>query len=333
MSETTVSARARALYDSAIVWDMVWPWEPWCGNGFDKLDRFREAGFTLISATVAGDNENISAAVQKIAQARAELLALDNVRLCETVADVRTAKRLGELGVLLHFEGSRCFERNLDMVEVYYKLGVRQAILAFNNANSAGGGAMDTADAGLTGYGRKLVAEMQRVGMLLDLSHSGHKTAMDAMEMSAAPCVYTHSNPAAVFAHPRNIGDGKIKACAATGGLVGIASSSMYHADPDCRPETLFAHLDHIVQLVGPDHAGLGLDYLFEVELVNDYMRDRPDEWPDARDPEWSGIKTALPEDVFVLTELMLRAGYRDEDVSNILGGNYMRVCDQVWRP
>ncbi len=326
-----ISDAARKLYNDAIVWDMVWPWEPWCGNDFDKMARFHTAGFTALSATIAGDNHNISEAVQRVATVRNTLIATENVLLCESVADVKSAKASGRLGVLLHFEGTRCFERNLDMVAAFYKLGIRQTLLAFNNANSAGGGAVDETDAGLTPFGRQLVAEMARVGMLLDLSHTGHKTAMDAIEMMAKPCVYTHSSPAALYSHPRNISDEEIKACAATGGLLGIPSSSMYHGDPETKPETLFRHLDYIVQLVGAEHAGLGLDYVFEAEPLNAYMRARPEEWPDAKAPDWPGIVTALPEHVLTLTELMLQAGYPDQAVRNVLGENYVRICGEVW--
>ncbi len=326
-----LSERAERLYADAIVWDMVWPWEPWCGNDFDKLPRFRDAGFTALSATIAGDNHNISEAVQRVARARSAVQAMEGMRLCESVADVKAAKAAGALGVLLHFEGTRCFERNLDMIEAFYALGIRQTLLAFNNANSAGGGAMDEADAGLTGFGRRVVREMARVGMLLDLSHTGRRTALDAIELMEGPCVYTHSNPAALYAHPRNISDEEIKACAETGGLIGIPSSSMYHGDPRSTPETLFRHLDYIVQMVGDGCAGLGLDYVFDAAPLNDYMRARTDEWPDAKEPDWPGVVTATPAHPLALTELMLRAGYPDQAVKNVLGENYVRVCGAVW--
>ena len=328
----TISEQAKQLYQDAIVWDMVWPWEPeLCDNDFGKLERFRESGFTLLSATIAGDNQNISEAIQKLAKARRQLAELPNVIICESVDDVRRAKAEKKLGLLLHFEGTRNLERNLDMVALYYKLGVRYMILAFNNANCVGGGAMEANDAGLTPFGKKLVAEMSRVGMLIDLSHTGHKTALDTMAISHHPCVYTHSNVDALYPHPRNISDQEIKACAATGGILGIPSSSMYHGDPACKPETLFRHLDYIVQLVGAEHAGLGLDYVFDAGPMNAWMKSRPEEWPDTLNPEWPGVGTAKPEDVLALTELMLNAGYGEQDVKNILGENYYRVCEQVW--
>lgn len=327
-----ISEHAQELYNDSIIWDMVWPWEPWCDCDFDKMARFQKTGFSVVSATIAGDNQNISEAIQKVGRARDILQGMDNVLLCESIEDVKTARKTGKLGVLLHFEGTRCYERNLDMVEVFYKLGIRHNLLTFNNANSAGSGAMDENDGGLTGFGKNIIRKMEQVGMLLDLSHVGRKTAMDAIDAVTGPCVYSHSNVNTIFPHPRNITDEEIRGCAETGGLVGIPSSSMYHGDPDCKPETLFKHLDYIVQLVGSDHAALGLDCIFDPKPLNEWMRARPEEWPDTKDSEWNGISTAMPEDVLTLTSIMLDAGYTDQDVKNILGDNYVRVCSEVWK-
>ena len=311
---------------------MVWPWEPWCGNDLGKLERFRAAGHNIVSITVAGDNHNIGEAVQRIAAIKRELGAFsDTVALCRTVAEIDAAVADGKLAALLHFESTRCFERILDMVAAFYELGIGMALLAFNQSNSAGGGCMEVEDGGLTHFGRSLVAEMGRVGMLLDLSHCGHHTAMLAMEHATKPCVFTHSNAAALIPHPRNISDEEVRACAATGGMVGISGSSMYHGDPDCSPQTLFRHLDHFVSLVGPDHVGLGIDSVFDPEAISAFIRARPDEWPEARDPDWAGVKMALPEDLVGLTACMLEAGYDDDAIRAILGGNWRRICQAVW--
>lgn len=326
-------ARARDVHGEALVWDMVWPWEPWCGNDCSQLERFHRAGHNVLSMTVAGDNHNVSQAVQRVAGVRRQIAGMgDTAVLCESVTDIEAARASGRLAVLLHFEGTRCFERNLDLVEIFYRLGIKHALLAFNQANSAGGGCMEPGDGGLSGFGRKLVAEMERVGMMIDLSHCGHRTAMETMEIASGPCVYTHSDAAALFPHPRNISDDEIRACAATGGLIGLASSSMYHGDFEVRAETLFRHVDHVVQLVGAQHAGIGLDILSDGEAFSNWMRDRPEEWPDVRQPDWPGIRTAMPEILPELAGCMLNAGYSEENVRAILGGNYLRICDQVWK-
>ncbi|HEV2362916.1 MAG TPA: membrane dipeptidase [Caulobacteraceae bacterium] len=312
---------------------MVWPWEPWCGNDLDKLPRFKAAGHDVVSITVAGDNHNISEAVQRVAQVRRLIRDMaPDVRLCGTLDEIAAAKGDGVLAALLHFEGTRCFERNLDMIAAFYDLGVKHTLLAFNNANSVGGGCMEASDGGLTAFGRKLVAEMRRVGMLLDLSHTGHRTAREAMDVWEGPCVFSHSNAAAVFAHPRNLADDEIRACAATGGLVGVSGSSMYHGDPEARAESLFAHLDHMVQLVGPEHVGIGIDAVFDGEAISDWMRGRPEEWPDARRLNWPGVRFVIPEELPRLTDCMLGAGYPEPAIRQILGQNYMRICREVWR-
>lgn len=328
-----VNPDAGSLHGNALVWDMVWPLEPWCGNGWDKLPRFQDAGYDVISVTLAGDNHNIGEAVQRVAAARREVLGRgDTLVLAESAADIQRARAAGKLAVAFHFEGTRCFERNLDVVETFYKLGVRHTLLAFNQTNSAGGGCAENADGGLSGFGRKLVAEMERVGMLLDLSHTGRRTSMDALEIATRPVVFTHSNSDAIARHFRNLDDEQVRACAATGGLVGVSSSNEYLGVERTTPEAIFRHLDYYVELVGPEHVGLGFDIVFDPVALSDWIRTRPDEWPGKDDPDWPGFNYAVPEDAPRLTELMMNHGYTESDIRKILGENYLRICSETWR-
>ncbi|MEE4218794.1 MAG: membrane dipeptidase [Xanthomonadales bacterium] len=335
MSETSTqwaAGEAARIHAGSLVWDMVFPIEPWCGNGWDKLGRFHETGYDVISVTLAGDNHSISEAVQRVAAARREVLGRpDELVLVESVNDVHKARKEGRLGVAFHFEGTRCFERNLDMIEAFYQLGIRHTLLAFNQGNSVGGGCAERSDGGLTNFGRLLVEEMERVGMLLDLSHTGRKTAMDALEMATHPAVFTHSNADAVASHFRNLPDDLAKACAATGGLVGVSSSNEYLGVERSSPEAIFRHVDHYVQLLGPEHVGLGFDVVFDAKALSDWIRTRPDEWPGKDDPTWPGFTYGLPEDGLRLTELMVVNGYDEKAIRKILGKNYMRVCEEVW--
>src|SRR5262249_21947222 len=116
----------------AVIWDNVWPLDPLYGNDYDKLDVFTRAGVTVLSITLAGDDHNISQTIQRIAAARSHIRAQsDKYLLVESVADVLRAKIDGKLGVALHLEGTSCFERNLDMIEAFYRLGIRHTLLAF----------------------------------------------------------------------------------------------------------------------------------------------------------------------------------------------------------
>jgi membrane dipeptidase len=322
---------AGALVRDALVWDNIWPLEPDVGNDLHRLPGFRAAGYDVISLTIAGDNHTSGQAFNRVATARRRIQSTAGVRLAESVADIQAARRAGDLAVLLHFEGTRCFERNLDLIEAFYRLGVRHNLLAFNQANSVGGGCSEESDGGLTRFGKRVVAEMERVGMLLDLSHTGARTSLDALAMATKPAVFSHSNCNAVHPHFRNLTDQQIRACAGTGGLIGLSGSSIYLGDDAVRSATLFRHLDHIVQLVGAEHACLGLDVVFETEPLNQFMRTRPEEWPDATRPDWPGVHYAQPEQLIELTALMLEAGYGEIAVRGILGENLMRVCSAVW--
>jgi membrane dipeptidase len=326
-----MSKSHRLLRDS-LVWDNVWPLEPWVGNDLDKLARFKDASYDVLSLTIAGDNHSSGEAFARVAAIRRRLRSLAGATLVETVEQIHQARAHGLLAVTLHFEGTRCFERNLDLVEAFYRLGVKHTLLAFNQANSAGGGCAERGDGGLTAFGHKLVAEMGRVGTLLDLSHVGRRTALQALEIASRPVVFSHSNVDALYPHYRNLTDEMIRACAATGGMVGLSGSSMYLGDPAAKTATLFRHLDHVVQLVGPEHVGLGLDVVFDAQPLMDWMRTRPDEWPDTQDPKWPGVHYATPEQLPELIDLMLEAGYGEKAVAAVLGGNLLRVCGAVWR-
>lgn len=325
-------AEAQVLVRDALVWDNVWPLEPDVGNDLHRLPGFKAAGYDVISLTIAGDNHTSGQAFNRVATARRRLQSTDGVRLAGSIDDIRAARRDGRLAVLLHFEGTRCFERNLDLIEAFYSLGVRHNLLAFNQANSVGGGCAEESDGGLTRFGRRVVAEMERVGMLLDLSHTGARTSLDALTLATKPVLFSHSNCSAIHPHFRNLSDEQIKACAATGGLIGLSGSSIYLGDDSVRSITMFRHLDHVVQLVGPAHACLGLDVVFETEPLNQFMRARPEEWPDAARSDWPGVHYAQPAQLVELTSLMLGAGYGEAAIRGILGENLIRVCSAVWR-
>lgn len=321
------------LIRNSFVCDAVWPIRPQYENSYDSLGRFKKAGFDLVSVTLAGDKHNISEAVQMVAAHRRQVLSQpDKFVLFETMADIDRARHEDKLCIMFHFEGSRSYERNIDMIEVFFQLGVRFNLLAFNNHNSAGGGAIEENDPGLTAYGRRVVREMDRVGMLLDLSHTGRRTTMDAMEVYTKAPIFSHQGADAVFAHPRNITDEQMKACAARGGVCGVTGANMYIGDDHCKAESFFRHVDYIASLIGPDHVGLGIDVIFNGKELDKFFRSRPDEWPFVLDPNWPGAKTLVPEQLLELVEIMQAHGYDESAIQGIVGGNFHRVFAGHWQ-
>ena len=210
--------RAEALHREAIVIDLVCP----LARVERHLDEWIRGGVTAIGPTVAVD-DGCAAAMREVAAWYERLRRLRGKLLHVTrVEHIRQVRRRRRLGIIFHFQNTMPFERDPDLVELYYRLGVRVAQLTYNTRNWVGDGCEEPADSGLSAFGRRIVREMNRVGMVVDLSHTGHRTTMDAMEVSSAPCIFSHANAFAVHGNGRNIRNDQIKALAASGGVIGL---------------------------------------------------------------------------------------------------------------
>lgn len=296
------------------------------------LERFRASGFSFVSLTIGADWDKPEATLRHFAQQRRWLEAQPQLRVVESCDDIRRAKADGVLGVGFHLQGAGPLGYEPALLAAWYRLGVRWIIPAYNTRNPLGDGCHEPSDAGLSMLGREFVAEANRVGMLLDASHAGIRTSLDIIESSSLPVVFSHSNARAVKDHERNITDEQIRAVAARGGVVGINSIGAFVADDNSSGVAgLLRHIDHIAQLVGPQHVGLGLDVVF----YQDFMAKLYDAGPMmARRgyprPPWADVKPeALPD----LVEALIRLGYDDATVLGILGENFLRVAAQNWQP
>lgn len=316
-----------------LIWDMIVPLAPIVGNDIALLDRYRAAGHGYVSVTIAGDDCGLAEAVHRLAGARASIdLQRERLSLALNIEDIFSARRAGKLAVGLHLEGTECLERDPDVLALFYDLGIRHAILAFNQNNSAAGGCADLGNVGLSRLGRRYLDRMRQVGLLLDLSHMSVRASLEAIDHIARPVVFSHSNARALHDHYRNITDEQAKACAASGGLVGVSGSSVYIGSASNLAEGTFRHLDYFVQLIGPKHVGLGTDYVVDTTVLARIFAERPDEWPAANRESPEEIAYLPPEDIHVLVQLMDGAGYDDSAINDILGGNYVRIASAVWR-
>ncbi|MGW6725287.1 dipeptidase [Nocardia sp. NPDC055029] len=231
---------------------------------------------------------------------------------------------------------------DLDNVEMFYRLGVRSLLPTYNHANAAGCGCLDTEDTGLTGYGKDLVRKLNEVGMFADGSHCSRRTGLDIATHTAAPMIYSHSNFAALWEHPRNITDEQARACAATGGVIGINGVGIFlgHNEPDARAERVAAMADQIrygVDLLGIEHIGVSSDYSFDGQEFNDEIRDNPGAFSESY-TAWGPLQWTPPEDLLGesevpgLDDLLADRGFNAGERAAIFGGNFARVAGQVWR-
>ena len=327
-------AAAEALFRNHVIWDDHSGFEPDPGVDLSGLRVWKDAGVDYLSVNVGYDVMDWRDTIKALAAFRRWILAADGYRLVTTVDEVRAAQRAGDLAVTFDLEGMNALDGSLDMVGVYHRLGVRQMLFAYNRNNLAGGGCHDE-DTGLTRFGRAVVAEMNRLGMIVDCSHTGYTTAMEAMEASAAPCIFSHSNARALWDHERNIRDEQATACAATGGVVGVAGIGIFLGDNDTSTRALADHVDHYANLIGPAHVGIGLDWGFEFADTDgrgaaETIARNPEYWPRSQ-YDHPSVGCAHPRQLRDLAEELFRRRYGESEVAGIMGSNFMRVAEAVW--
>jgi len=267
----------------------------------------------------------------------------DKYMLVRSTDDIRKAVKEGKLGIYLTHQGTNQFQGDVENVALMKAMGFGYCLLVYNNKNAVGCGIADKEDTGLTEYGRRLVQAYNRYGMVVDVNHTGNKTALDACEASAKPVIFSHSGAKGVFPSFRNMSDELIKAIAKTGGTCHIFGTGAY-IDPTnpsvVGPEILFKHLDYMVQLHGnTDHVGYGSDYIPDMNKTMELVMSKASAYPDMGMKPGTTKKaiemygpTANPARILpALVDQMLDHGYKEKDIHKILGLNIMRVFDECW--
>jgi membrane dipeptidase len=328
-----MQAKLEKLYRDALVWDAHAGVFPSPEVDLDLLREWQDSGVDYLSVNVGFDVMDWQDTLTTLAAYRHWVLThTDRFVLVDSTADIDRARQTGRFAISFDIEGMNALNADINMVSVYHALGVRQMLFAYNLNNAAAGGCHDR-DSGLTGFGKQVVREMNRVGMIVDCSHAGYVTTMDIMHESSKPVVFSHSNPTAVWEHQRNITDDQIKACAATGGVIGVNGMGIFLGDNDVSNAALMRHINYIADLVGCEHIGFGFDYSPRVDVdIGVILRSRPDYWPAGQQYDTRGIKHAGPQQLLDLVENLAQAGYGDSEIRGMLGENFKRVAASAWQ-
>ncbi|MBQ1542620.1 MAG: membrane dipeptidase [Caulobacteraceae bacterium] len=303
-----------------------------------KLEAFKASGVTAFHNSVGFNGPDSYADVLTFLSAWSGFIGRnsDSFLLVDQAADIDRAKAQGKIAVIHGVQNADHF-RTVDDVKAFYDLGQRASQLTYNRQNLLGSGSTERIDGGVTDYGAQIIQKMNEVGMLIDVSHSGDRTTLDAIELSKGPIAVTHSNCRALNDHPRLKTDEAIRKLAAKGGVMGItAVRNFVSAKEPTTVEHIIDHIDHVAKLVGFEHVGVGSDSdLYGYDKLPDAvvkeMRSHYKASYAFRDKlDTDGYDH--PRRIYDLTEAMIRRGYSDANIQAVLGGNFRRLLGQVWK-
>jgi membrane dipeptidase len=302
-----------------------------------EADMFRSSGITAFHNSIGvGGAGAYDDALQFIAAWSGFVGRNSDVfSLIGRAEDIDHAKAKKKIAVIMGLQNADEFREPKD-VEAFYELGLRCAQLTYNTQNLIGSGSTERVDGGISDYGIQIIKAMNEVGMLVDVSHSGDRTTLDAIELSPQPIAFTHSNCRALNNHPRLKTDEAIRKLAAKGGVMGITGVRNFVKDKEpTTVEDIVDHIDHVVKLVGIEHVGIGTDS----DLMG-YDHMPADQYKQLK----SGYKASYafrdkidtdgfnhPRKMYDLTAVLIRRGYSDANIQAVLGGNFRRLLGSTW--
>jgi membrane dipeptidase len=297
------------------------------------VPRLKRANISTTFYAVCGDSlthvrgtyRYLNSALENIDALRTEIAASHGqMQLISFREDIPSMPTPGTVHFVLSFEGGRPLEGRIENLRNFYCLGLRAMQITWNLRNELADGVKEEhTGGGLSQFGKAVVSEMERLGMIIDLAHISRAGWFDVLEAATGPVCCSHSNCKKLHHHFRTIDDEQIKTLAVTGGVIGVnAIATMVAAEPTL--DKLVDHICHIAELVGIDHVGLGLDFV-------------KDDGPLYPEDEIFGVgqNKLIPgfeneEDLMNITEHLLKRQFREEEITKVLGGNFLRVLRRV---
>ncbi|MFC2160445.1 dipeptidase [Acidobacteriota bacterium] len=305
-------------------------------------------GVTAYGVTAWDPHLDVSGALEGMMYWHLITRKYPDLSIVYSVQDIKKAKTTGKATLLLASQCGDFIGYELHRIEAFYRLGLRMLVPAYSLSNRICGGCLDRTDSGLTSFGREVVSECDRIGLLLDCSHLSRKSSLEIIDLSQNPVVFSHSCTKSLADNPRNIDDVQIKSCAQKNGIIGLSpwGPMTLKTGLSQRPtlEDFIDHIDHVAQLLGStDNIGVGTDM-----SLGTYPDHETDLWGN---PAYKDVTSVYNEhvtsnirsprrmvegfsnyaEVLNFVDNLKKRGYGERDVGKILGGNYMRVFEGVW--
>lgn len=318
--------------------------------------QLRKGGINVINMVIGGNAPSSSNMTDHLTWAAFDLIEMlteeesssTSFKICRTYSEIKDAIAKGKIAVILKFEGSRAFQGKLDeestsLLKVFYKLGVRMVSLVAGGRSQLGDGSGERRTrGGLTTFGVKVVKEMNNLGMIVDVLNLTDPGFYDVLEITNKPIIDSSSNVYTLCEYPKNLSDDRIKAMGETGGVIGvnflkgIVKRYSNELGQKVTFDHVIKHIDYIAELIGTDHIALGPN-LDNFEILHNIHRS----WspiPGSIEGQLIGKPIGSPvidspnkfEDFYVITETLSKHGYTDEDIKKILGGNMMRIYNEI---
>ncbi len=308
------------------------------------IPEYRKGNFSVVGVTIAV-NDGYDKTKNSINEWKKRFIEMQDAILhVRSVNDIYKAHSNQKLGIILHFQNTAPLEENISRIEEFYALGVRVMQLTYNSKNAFGCGCEVEVDTGLTDLGCKLIDKMNSVGMLLDLSHAGYKTAQEAIEYSKQASIFSHSNAYALCNSDRNIPDTLIDLIHQKKGCIGVNAFPYVVAKKGQPSLDLFIdHIDYITERIGIDFVSLGLDYYtgqypyvstkaavanYDSLIKRGIWNTRNYPKPPHKYPK--GIET--PATILNLKKGLIQRGYSTENILKIMGENLIGLFSKVWK-
>lgn len=261
---------------------------------------------------------------------------------CKRVDDIYTAHAEGKIAWVACVEGAAPIENEIDRIDILYGLGVRLLGVTYSESNALGNGLKEDNDGGLTKFGKACVERMNKLGMLIDVSHCGPKTAYDTVMHSKDPIIASHVGARALWDSKRLFNDDLIKAIASKGGVVAIEAAphtTMTETEKTHNLDAIMEHFEYIKNLVGIDHVSFGVDTLYgdHVELHHTFAKNLSTKDTTNQSVPYTEVKYVEgvenpTEASWNILRWLVKHDYSDADIAKVLGGNALRVLKQVWK-